>query len=160
MEENKKSMKHRENNLTQFFSDYLAHRLDDKAELNATDITIACYGALNEIDKSLNIAEVVFNLRTDFEYILKVIDGLARDIVKNENKSGVNRSNPTENSEHYTIPEAASIYNISQQAIRKACTEKRLRYTSGQGKNKYLIRKTDVELYMARAKGKRFNAAA
>lgn len=150
-------MKHRENNLTQFFSNYLTHRLGNKAEINATNVTIACYGALSEIDESLNIAEVVFNLRTDFEYIFKVIDSLARDIVKNENKNGVNESKPTENIEYYTIPQVASLYSISQQAIRRACTEKRLPYKNGQGKNKYLVRKTDVELYMASAKGKHFN---
>lgn len=160
MKEKKKEMKYRENNLTQFFTNYLTHRLVHKAVLNATNITIACYGALNEIDESLNIAEVVFNLRTDFEYIFKVIDSLARDIVKNENKNGVNESKPTENIEYYTIPQVANLYSISQQAIRRACTEKRLPFKNGQGKNKYLIRKADVELYVAHAKGKHFNAAA
>jgi len=153
-------MKHRENNLTQFFTNYLTHRLVHKAVLNATNITIACYGALSEIDESLNIAEVVYNLRTDFEYIFKVIDSISRDIVKNENKNGVNQRKPIESIEYYTIPEIASIYNISQQAIRKACNESRVSYKEGRGKNKYLICKADIELYMAHAKGKYWKNAA
>lgn len=153
-------MKHRENNLTQFFSDYLTHRLDNKAELNANNITIACYGALSEIDESLNIAEVVFDLCADFKYILQVVNNIARDVVKSENKNGVNESKSTENIEYYTIPEAASVYTISQQALRMACRKKQLPYKSGQGKNKYLIQKADVELYMARAKGKKWKNTA
>ena len=73
------------NNLTQFFTEYLSKRLGAQAELNATNIRMACYSALNGIDDSLNVAEVVFNMRNDFEYIYKVIDDIARSINKNSN---------------------------------------------------------------------------
>ena len=63
-------MKHKESNLTQFFTDYLNNR----SELTATNITMACYGALNDTDCSLNMAEVILNMRNDLEYIYKVID--------------------------------------------------------------------------------------
>ena len=147
-------MKHRENNLTQFFTEYLTHRSECKNELTATDITLACYGALNEVDASLSLSEVIFNMRTDFEYILKVIDNLARGIVKNIDYENKNQSKPTIGNEYYAIPEVATLYPISQQAIRKACKEKRLPYKEGRGKNKYLISKSDMELYMSHAKGK------
>lgn len=153
-------MTQKENNLTQFFTEYLAHRSNRTAELSATNITLACYGALNEVDASLNLAEVVFDMRTDFEYILDVIDDLARSIVKKVNKGSANQCKPTGDNEYYAIPEVASIYPISQQAVRKACTENRLPYKEGRGKSKYLIRKADIELYMAHAKGKRLENAA
>lgn len=144
-------MKNKENNLTQFFTDYL----NNKSELNANNIRMACYGALNDIDSSLNVAEVVFNMRNDLEYIYKVIDDLARQLNKNINSNtygNVQQRKSATTLGYLTIPEMHSIYSISQQAIRKACNEGRLHYKEGKGKNKYLITKTDAELYIAHSK--------
>ena len=142
-------MINREYNLTQFFTDYL----NNKSELNATNIKMACYSALNSIDSTLNVAEVVFNMRNDFEYINKVIDDLARSINKSEKgyEGNVQKKSAT-SLEYLTIPEIQSIYSISQQAIRKACNEGRLPFKEGTGKNKYLIAKSDAELYVAHSK--------
>jgi predicted DNA-binding transcriptional regulator AlpA len=101
------------------------------------------------------MAEVVFNMRNDLEYIYKVIDDLARSINKNSNAyDNVKQRKSATTLEYLTIPEIQSIYGISQQAIRKACNEGRLPYKEGIGKNKYLITKADAKLYMAHAKGK------
>ena len=144
-------MTNREYNLTQFFTDYL----NNKSELNATNIIMACYSALNSIDSSLNMAEVVFNMRNDFEYINKVIDDLARSITKSEKRYEDKKQRKSATTlEYLTIPEIQSIYCISQQAIRKACNEGRLPYKEGIGKNKYLIAKSDAELYMAHSKSR------
>ena len=144
-------MTNKERNLTQFFTDYL----NNKSEMNATNITMACYSALNGIDSSLNMAEVVFNMRNDLEYIYKVIDDLARNINKNCNTYDYESSKQRKSAttlEYLTIPEIQRFYSISQQAIRKACNEGRLPYKEGIGKNKYLIAKTDAELYVAKSK--------
>lgn len=147
-------MKHKESNLTQFFTDYLNNR----SELTATNITMACYGALNDTDCSLNMAEVILNMRNDLEYIYKVIDNLARSINKNANAyDNVKQRKSATTLEYLTIPEIQSIYSISQQAIRKACNEGRLPYKEGVGKNKYLIAKTDADLYVAHSKSKQYN---
>lgn len=144
-------MTNREYNLTQFFTDYL----NNKSELTATNITMACYSALNDTDSSLNMAEVVFNMRNDFEYINKVLDDLARTINKNSNSYENSKQRKSATTlELMTIPEIHSIYGISQQAIRKACNEGRLPFKEGQGKNKYLIRKADIDTYMPSAKVK------
>ncbi len=143
-------MTHKENNLTQFFTYYL----NNKSEINATNITMACYGALNDTDCSLNMAEVVFNMRNDLEYIYKVIDDLARQLNKNINSNhhANNEQRQPIKAELLTIPEIQNIYSISQQAIRKACKEGRLPFKEGVGKNKYLIAKTDADLYMLHSK--------
>ena len=144
-------MINKECNLTQFFTDYL----NNKSELNATNIKMACYSALNGIDSSLNVAEVVFNMRNGFEYITKVIDDLARSLnIKTSSYDGKGKKESTTSLEYLTIPEIQSIYCISQQAIRKACNEGRLPYKEGIGKNKYLIAKSDAELYMAHSKSR------
>ena len=146
-------MTHKESNLTQFFADYL----NNKSELTATNITMACYSALNDADSSLSVAEVVFNMRNDLEYICKVVDDLARQLNKKINNciyGNVQQKESTMTQEYLTIPEIQSIYSISQQAIRKACKEGRLPYKEGKGKNKYIIAKADIELYFAHAKGK------
>lgn len=144
-------MSNKEYNLTQFFTDYL----NNKSELNATNIKMACYSALNSIDSTLNVAEVVFNMRNDFEYINKVIDDLARSINKNVDYENIKQRKSATSWECLTIPEIHSIYGISQQAVRKACKEGRIHYKEGFGKNKYLIAKVDIELYMAHAKSKK-----
>ncbi len=144
-------MTNKESNLTQFFIDYL----NNKSELNATNITMACYSALNDTDCSLNMAEVVFDMRNGLEHIYKVIDDLARNINKNINKiayDDIKQRKSATTLEYLTIPEVHGIYGISQQAIRKACNEGRLPYKEGKGKNKYLITKTDAELYIAHSK--------
>ena len=113
---------------------------------------MACYSALNGIDSSLNVAEVVFNMRNGLEYITKVIDDLARSFNnKTSYYHGKEQKKSTTSLEYLTIPEIQSIYSISQQAIRKACNEGRLPYKEGIGKNKYLIAKADAELYMAKS---------
>ena len=144
-------MTNKESNLTQFFTDYLSN----KSELTATNITMACYSALNDTDSSLNMAEVVFDMRNGLEYIYKVIDDLARQLnknIKSNTYGNVQQRKSATTSEYLTIPEIHSIYSISQQAIRKACNEGRLPYKEGKGKNKYLITKTDAELYVNKAK--------
>ena len=149
-------MTNKENNLTQFFTDYL----NNKSELNATNITMACYSALNDTDSSLNVAEVVFDMRNDLEYIYKVIDDLARNINKNLNNNAYESSKQRKSTatlEYLTIPEIQSIYSISQQAIRKACNKGKLPYKEGVGKNKYIITKADIELYMSHANKYKFN---
>ena len=146
-------MTNKESNLTQFFIDYL----NNKSELNATNITMACYSALNDTDCSLNMAEVVFDMCNGLEHIYKVIDDLARNINKNINNiayDDIKQRKSATTLEYLTIPEIQSIYSISQQAIRKACNAGRLPYKEGLGKNKYLITKTDAELYMAHTKSK------
>lgn len=151
-------MTKQENNLTQFFTEYLSKRLGAKAELNDTNITMACYSALNGIDSSLDLAEVVFDMRNDLEYIYKVIDDLARNInIKCKNHVTKEQSKSIE--DYYTIPQIQGIYGISQQAIRKACTEKRIPFKEGHGKNKYLIAKADIEMYVKCSKHKRKEAA-
>ena len=147
-------MPHRDNNLTQFFTEYLSTRIGAKSELNAINIMMACLSALNGIDDSLNVPKVVFDMRNDFEYIYKVIDDLARNLNKKE-KSYDKRSKSESVEDYYTIPEIQGVYGISQQAIRKACNEGRLPFKEGQGKNKYLIQKADIDTYMTSAKGKK-----
>ena len=100
------------------------------------------------------MAEVVFNMRNDLEYIYKVIDDLARQLNKNINSThhANNEQRQPIKAELLTIPEIQNIYSISQQAIRKACKEGRLPFKEGVGKNKYLIAKTDADLYMLHSK--------
>lgn len=146
-------MTKKENNLTQFFTEYLSTRLGAKSELNATNIRMACFSALNGIDNSLNLAEVVFNMRNDLEYIYKVVDDLARSINISYNNCDIEEKSKSIE-DYYTIPQIQNVYGISQQAIRKACAEKRLPYKKGLGKNKYLIAKNDIDTYMSHSRGK------
>ena len=59
-----------------------------------------------------------------------------------------------------TPQEMASQYDITEQAIRRACKEERLPFEKGTGKIKYLIKKEDAIKYMQSAKGKNFKNIA
>ena len=152
-------MAHKDNNLTKFFTEYLTQCSKNKAALNATNIIVACSSALGEVDASLNLTDVIFDMRNDFEYIYKILDDYARYMKKNSHGTEEQRKSTTD-SECLTIPEIHRIYGISQQAIRKACNKGRIRPTEGQGKNKYLISKAEIENYMSRSKYKSNNRRA
>lgn len=153
-------MKYKESNTTRIFSEYLKYAIENKGEFNTNNITMACYASLNEIDTNHNIAEVVFNMQSDFEFILNVIETIAKDIDKQQKIDSPNHKSSFEGNDYFTIPEIALNYNITEQAIRKACKEGRLNYKKGFGKNKYLITKQDIKQYMASAKGKNLSSAS
>ena len=148
-------MKQKDNNLTQFFSEYLKFTLENEGKFNVNNITMACYGALNELDTCYNIAEVSLNMRNDMEIVLMAIEKIAKDTNKQQRIDTQNNNSAIKGDSKYTIPEIEKEYHISGQAIRKACKEGRLSYEKGYGKNKYLISKNDIMTYMVSAKGKK-----
>ena len=154
-------MKRKDDNLTNFFSEYLKCLVGNKDCFNENDIKMAFWGALNDIDMvhCFDTAEVTFNARSGIENILNVIDGIARDVAKQQKKDYNSRSSYQQD-DYLSIPEIAKEYCISQQAIRKACKEERLLYKRGIGKNKYLISRADIDIYMLHAKGKNFKLAS
>jgi hypothetical protein len=64
---------------------------------------------MNELDTDINIAEVVSDMRSDFDYILEVLDNMARGLFKEQkiSKSGRQADKP---GELYTINEIACLY--------------------------------------------------
>jgi len=146
-------MINRENNLTNSFQEYLNYASCNN-NLSDNTIIMSIYGALNEMDEDENMVKLLQNMIHDYEYISTVLTVVAKDICKNEKYELVNHRKEA-NDKVYTPQETAAIYPITEQAIRKACKEGRLPFEKGKGKNKYLIKKDDVDKYMQTAKGKK-----
>ena len=146
-------MTYKETNLTEFFKEYLTRCIKGNLELSAINITLAFYSALNELDKEIDLAEVMVKLNSDFEYMSKTLDNLTRKTFKEWRYEKIKEDPNKKESHYYTVPEISTIYHISQVAIRKACICGRLPYKLNVGrKNKYIICKADIEQYMTHAK--------
>lgn len=156
--ENNRRMINRDNNLTNSFQEYLNYASSNN-NLSDNTIIMSIYGALNEMDKDEDIVKLLRNMSRDYEHICMVLTVVARDFCKNQKYELINHGKDA-NDKVFTPQEIASIYSISEQAIRKACKEGRLPFEKGMGKNKYLIKKDDIEKYMHTAKGKSENKAA
>ncbi len=145
-------------NLIDSFSKYLDFALN-KVELNDIEITMSVYGALVGMDTEEDMAELMPKMVLDYEHIVKVLTQITKDMEKSRKIESINQKNLLKD-KWVTSKEAAEIYDISEQAIRKACREGRLSYEKGTGKIKYLIKKEDIAKYMQSAKGKGCKEAA
>ncbi len=79
----------------------------------------------------------------DYERISEVITTIVKEMGKNAKIESIKQKKLLTD-KWVTSKEATEIYDISEQAIRKACREGRLSYEKGTGKNKYLIKKEDI----------------
>ncbi len=151
-------MINRDNNLTNLFQEYLNYA-SSNISLSDNTIKMSLYGALNERDVNENTVKLMLKMICDYERIGKVLTAVANEICKNEKNELISHRIDADD-ERYSPKEISEIYQISEQAIRKACKEGRLSYEKGKGKIKYLIKKSDASRYMQTAKGKSENKAA
>lgn len=146
-------MTYKETNLTGVFKEYLRRCIEGNLELSTNNITLAFYSALNELDNTIDLAEVMVRFITDFDYITKTIDYLARKTFKEWRYEQMKVEPYKKENHYYTIPEITAIYHISGAAIRRACILGRLPYKEKIGvKCKYSISKADIEQYMSTSK--------
>ncbi len=144
------NMTYKETNLTGLFREYLCRCIEGDLELSTNNITLAFYSALNELDNTIDLAEVMVKFIHDFEYITKTIEYLARKTFKEWRYEQMKVEPYKKENHYYTIPEISTIYHISQAAIRRACVVGKLPYKEKKGmKCKYHISKADIEQYMS-----------
>jgi excisionase family DNA binding protein len=151
-------MTNRDINLTASFAEYL-NTASNIEEISDNNIIMSIYGALNDLDSDEDIIRLIHKMIIDYEHIGKVLTAIAKDIGKNAKIESINQKKLLTD-KWLTSKEAAELYPISEQAIRKACREGRLSFEKGTGKNKYLVKREDIAKYMQSAKGKGCKEAA
>jgi hypothetical protein len=151
-------MTNRDINLTTSFAEYL-NIASNIEEISETNITMSFYSALNELNVDIDPLIIAQKMIMDYERISEVITTIVKEMGKNAKIESIKQKKLLTD-KWVTSKEATEIYDISEQAIRKACREGRLSYEKGTGKNKYLIKKEDIAMYMQSAKGKSIKKAA
>jgi transposase len=101
------------------------------------------YSALNELNVDIAPLIIAQKMIMDYERISEVITTIVKEMGKNAKIESIKQKKLLTD-KWVTSKEATEIYDISEQAIRKACREGRLSYEKGTGKNKYLIKKEDI----------------
>ena len=151
-------MTNRDINLTTSFAEYL-NIASNIEEISETNITMSFYSALNELNVDIDPLIIAQKMIMDYERISEVITTIVKEMGKNAKIESIKQKKLL-TEKWVTSKEATEIYDISEQAIRKACREGRLSYEKGTGKIKYLIKKEDIAKYMQSAKGKSSKEAA
>ena len=151
-------MTNRDNNLTASFAEYLkiASHIE---EISDNNITMSIFGALNDMDSDEDTIRLIYKMILDYEHIVNVLTPIYKTMEKSRKIENINQKKNA-NDTKLTPQEMASQYDITEQAIRRACKEERLPFEKGTGKIKYLIKKEDAIKYMQSAKGKNFKNIA
>jgi excisionase family DNA binding protein len=151
-------MTNRDNNLTASFAEYLKIASNIE-EISDNNITMSIYGALNDMDSGEDTIRLIYKMIIDYEHIVNVLTPIVNNMEKSRKIENINRNKNADDIK-ITPQEMACQFGISEQAIRKACREKRIPFEKGTGKIKYLIKKEDAMKYMQSAKGKNYKNVA
>ena len=147
MADNEKT--HADSELSKFFRSYMIyHKMNPDAVLNYTDINIALGNALSGLDAKYSTSEFILSIKSDFDYISKVLEKIAYQANKDIRSGEGIHDKYSVTEVYYTVPYIEARWVISGAAVRKAITEERLRAKEIKGKkSKYHILKEDFENY-------------
>lgn len=120
---------HLDEHLTNCFVSYFIHLKESVNPLAYSKINTALYTALGGLDKEYSTYEFVNKMKGDFELIATHLGKIAHEMYKEErNKAGLYDRNAIY--EHIlSVSEISAKLRISEQAVRKAIKEERLKAT-------------------------------
>ena len=142
---------HSDEHLTNCFVSYFIHLKESVNPLAYTKIYTSLFTALRGLDEEYSTYEFVNKMKGDFELIAQHLDKVARELYKEErSKAGLYDRNAIY--EHIlSVSEISAKLSISEQAVRKAIKEERLKATMN-GKGSYEVTEKDFKEF---AKGRR-----
>ena len=120
---------HSDEHLTNCFVSYFIHLKESVNPLVYTKIYTSLFTALRGLDEEYSTYEFVNKMKGDFELIAQHLDRVARELYKEErSKAGLYDRNAIY--EHIlSVSEISAKLGISEQAVRKAIKEERLKAT-------------------------------
>ena len=120
---------HSDEHLTNCFVSYFIHLKESVNPLAYTKIYTSLFTALRGLDEEYSTYEFVNKMKGDFELIAQHLDKVARELYKEErSKAGLYDRNAIY--EHIlSVSEISAKLGISEQAVRKAIKEERLKAT-------------------------------
>lgn len=145
---------HSDEHLTNCFVSYFIHLKESVNPLAYSKIYTSLFTALRGLDEEYSTYEFVNKMKGDFELIAQHLDKVARELYKEErSKAGLYDRNAIY--EHIlSVSEISAKLGISEQAVRKAIKEERLKATMN-GKGSYEVTEKDFkEFANSRRKGR------
>ena len=120
---------HLDEHLTSCFVSYFIHLKESVNPLAYSKINTALYTALGGLDEEYNTSEFINKMKGDFELIAQHLDKIAREMDKEKkSKAGLYDKNAIYE-RILSVSEISAKLGISEQAVRKAIKEERLKAT-------------------------------
>ena len=120
---------HSDEHLTNCFVSYFIHLKESVNPLAYTKIYTSLFTALRGLDEEYSTYEFVNKMKGDFELIAQHLDRVARELYKEErSKAGFYDRNAIYE-RTLSVSEISAKLGISEQAVRKAIKEERLKAT-------------------------------
>ena len=120
---------HLDEHLTSCFVSYFIHLKESVNPLAYSKINTALYTALGGLDEEYNTSEFINKMKGDFELIAQHLDKIAREMDKEKkSKAGLYDKNAIYE-RILSVSEISAKLVISEQAVRKAIKEERLKAT-------------------------------
>lgn len=120
---------HLDEHLTNCFVSYLIHLKESANQLAYSKIYTALYTALGGLDEEYSTSEFVNKMKGDFELIAQHLDKIAHEMYKEERSKTVFYDRNAIFEHTFSVSEISSKLRISEQAVRKAIKEERLKAT-------------------------------
>lgn len=120
---------HLDEHLTNCFVSYFIHLKESANPLAYSKIYTALYTALGGLDEEYSTSEFVNKMKGDFELIAQHLDKIAHEMYKEERSKTVFYDRNAIYERTFSVNEISSKLRISEQAVRKAIKEERLKAT-------------------------------
>lgn len=145
---------HLNEHLTSCFISYIIHLKENINPLAYTEIQTALYTALGGLDKAYSTSEFVNKMKGDFELIAQHLGKIAHEMYKEERRKVGFHDRNAIYERVLSVSEISAKLSISEQAVRKAIKEERLKATMN-GKGSYEVTEKDFkEFAKSRRKSK------
>ena len=141
-----KVMTHSDENLTDCFVAYLIYKKKmEHREVEGFDVEMAIMTALAGLDREYSSGEYLMKMKADFERIALRLEDMAKRYYKEQAKSeGKKDKLEVDSVKFYSVYEAAQYHNVTEETIRKAIREKRLKAVG----KPYRITESDVKAFV------------
>ena len=120
---------HLNEHLTNCFVSYIIHLKENVYPLAYTEIQTALYTALGGLDRAYSTSEFVNKMKGDFELIAQHLDKIAHEMYKEERRKVGFHDRNAIYERVLSVSEISAKLGISEQAVRKAIKEERLKAT-------------------------------
>lgn len=141
-----KVMTHSDENLTDCFVAYLIYKKRmEHREVEGFDVEMAVMTALGGLDREYSSGEYLMKMKADFERIALRLEEMAKRLYKEQAKSeGKKDKMEVESLKFYSVYDAAQYHRVTEETIRKAIRENRIK---AEGKP-YRISESEVKNFV------------
>lgn len=138
---------HSDEHLTNCFVSYFIHLKESVNPLAYSKIYTSLFTALRGLDEEYSTYEFVNKMKGDFELIAQHLDKIAHEMYKEERRKVGFHDRNAIYERVLSVSEISAKLGISEQAVRKAIKEERLKATMN-GKGSYEVTEKDFKEFV------------